>query len=252
MPVTLSTDDTTVSDLTLTDEYERALDEIGLTLDELWAIDRRALDVAFADEPMLAPLRRRVRRLGGDRLTGAAPRPDPPRPGRACRACLSHIYRPGGAPTRGVHVAGPCAAGRSNATVESRRSSMSVAHAREAGRAARHNQPAKPASTSASSAASAAMAVGCRSGGAGLDLGPRRDASEHQDAPGADRDGRRDVRARPSPIMIASLGSRPTARAASSSRYGWGLPIDVGVTPLAASIAATIDPAPGRTARSVG
>ena len=51
MPVTLSTDDTTVSDLSLTDEYERALDQIGLTFDELWTIDRAALDVAFADEP---------------------------------------------------------------------------------------------------------------------------------------------------------------------------------------------------------
>ena len=55
--VTLSTDDTTVSDLTLTDEYARALDEIGLTPDELWAIDRHALDVAFADEPTLTRLR---------------------------------------------------------------------------------------------------------------------------------------------------------------------------------------------------
>jgi adenosine deaminase len=49
VPVTLSTDDTTVSDLTLTDEYERAVDLIGLTPAELWAIDRHALDVAFAD-----------------------------------------------------------------------------------------------------------------------------------------------------------------------------------------------------------
>ena len=57
VPVTLSTDDTTVSDLTLTDEYERALAEIGLTLAELWAIDRHALDVAFADPPMDARLR---------------------------------------------------------------------------------------------------------------------------------------------------------------------------------------------------
>src|SRR6185436_18341713 len=32
VPVTLSTDDTTVSDLSLTDEYERALDQIGLTV----------------------------------------------------------------------------------------------------------------------------------------------------------------------------------------------------------------------------
>jgi adenosine deaminase len=58
VPVTLSTDDTTVSDLSLTDEYGRALADIGLTLPELWAIDRRALDVAFADEATLTPLRR--------------------------------------------------------------------------------------------------------------------------------------------------------------------------------------------------
>jgi adenosine deaminase len=56
-PVTLNTDDTTVSDVTLTEEYGRAVGEIGLTLPELWAIDRFALDVAFADEPTLAPLR---------------------------------------------------------------------------------------------------------------------------------------------------------------------------------------------------
>ena len=55
--VSLSTDDTTVSDLTLTDEYARALDEIGLTTAELWTIDRHALDVAFADEPTLERLR---------------------------------------------------------------------------------------------------------------------------------------------------------------------------------------------------
>ena len=54
VPVTLSTDDTTVSDLSLTDEYERALDQVGLTLKELWAIDRHALDVAFADAETLS------------------------------------------------------------------------------------------------------------------------------------------------------------------------------------------------------
>jgi adenosine deaminase len=57
VPVTLSTDDTTVSDLSLTDEYERALDEIGLTFDELRAMDRHALAVAFADEVTLERLR---------------------------------------------------------------------------------------------------------------------------------------------------------------------------------------------------
>ena len=57
VPVTLSTDDTTVSDITLSEEYARAVAEIGLTLPELWSIDRRALDVAFADEPTLSRLR---------------------------------------------------------------------------------------------------------------------------------------------------------------------------------------------------
>ena len=57
VPVTLNTDDTTVSDVTLSEEYLRAVEEIGLTLPELWSIDRGALDVAFADETELAPLR---------------------------------------------------------------------------------------------------------------------------------------------------------------------------------------------------
>ena len=57
VPVTLSTDDLTVSDVTLSDEYRRAVEEIGLTLQELWAIDRHALDVAFADESTLTPIR---------------------------------------------------------------------------------------------------------------------------------------------------------------------------------------------------
>jgi adenosine deaminase len=56
-PVTLSTDDTTVSDVSLTEEYGRAVASIGVTLPELWAIDRFALDVAFAEEATLGPLR---------------------------------------------------------------------------------------------------------------------------------------------------------------------------------------------------
>jgi adenosine deaminase len=55
--VTLSTDDLTVSDLTLSEEYARAVEQNGLGLPELWSIDRRALEVAFADEATLAPLR---------------------------------------------------------------------------------------------------------------------------------------------------------------------------------------------------
>lgn len=57
VPVTLSTDDTTVSDLTLSEEYVRAVEDIGLSLPELWTIDLHALDVAFAEESVLAPVR---------------------------------------------------------------------------------------------------------------------------------------------------------------------------------------------------
>ena len=59
VPVTLNTDDTTVSDITLSEEYVRAVEHIGLRLPELWAINRHALDVAFADEATLAPVRAR-------------------------------------------------------------------------------------------------------------------------------------------------------------------------------------------------
>jgi adenosine deaminase len=45
--VTLSTDDRTVSGLSLVDEYDHVVDELGLTLAEVWAIDRHALEVAF-------------------------------------------------------------------------------------------------------------------------------------------------------------------------------------------------------------
>ena len=57
VPVTLNTDDTTVSDITLSEEYLRAVEANGLTLPELWAIDRHALEVAFSDEATLDPLR---------------------------------------------------------------------------------------------------------------------------------------------------------------------------------------------------
>jgi adenosine deaminase len=56
VPVTVSTDDSTVSNVSLSDEYERAVARIGLTLPELWAIDRHALSVAFADAGTVAAL----------------------------------------------------------------------------------------------------------------------------------------------------------------------------------------------------
>jgi adenosine deaminase len=57
-PVTISTDDRTVSDLTLVREYANALDPIGLTLPELVVIARHAFEVAFLhdDEPLRARL----------------------------------------------------------------------------------------------------------------------------------------------------------------------------------------------------
>ena len=51
VPVTLSTDDTTVAAITLSEEYARAVERIGLTLPELWAIDRAGIAFAFCDEP---------------------------------------------------------------------------------------------------------------------------------------------------------------------------------------------------------
>jgi adenosine deaminase len=57
VPVTLNTDDLTVSDLTLSEEYANAAEQIGLSLPDLWAIDRHALDVAFIDEPTRDHLR---------------------------------------------------------------------------------------------------------------------------------------------------------------------------------------------------
>jgi adenosine deaminase len=55
--VTLSTDSRTVAGLSLSEEYARAIGEIGLAPAELWAIDRRGIDVAFAEEAVLMPLR---------------------------------------------------------------------------------------------------------------------------------------------------------------------------------------------------
>lgn len=48
--VTLNTDDLTVSDVTLSDEYVNAAERIGVTLPELWTMNLTALDAAFCDE----------------------------------------------------------------------------------------------------------------------------------------------------------------------------------------------------------
>jgi adenosine deaminase len=64
--VTLNTDDLTVSDVTLSEEYVRAVERIGLTLPELWAMDLAALDAAFCDEPTRARLRTAFRAWGAN------------------------------------------------------------------------------------------------------------------------------------------------------------------------------------------
>jgi adenosine deaminase len=47
VPLTLSTDDRTVSDLTLVREYDRAHAVMGVSIADLWRMNLHALDVAF-------------------------------------------------------------------------------------------------------------------------------------------------------------------------------------------------------------
>ena len=51
VPVTINTDDTTISDVTLSQEWCSCVRELGLTLPELWQCNLRALEAAFVDEP---------------------------------------------------------------------------------------------------------------------------------------------------------------------------------------------------------
>ncbi len=55
--VTLNTDDLTVSDITLSEEYARAVEHIGVTLPELWRLDLAAVEAAFCDDGTKAALR---------------------------------------------------------------------------------------------------------------------------------------------------------------------------------------------------
>ena len=57
VPVTLNTDDLTVSDLKLSEEYANAAEQIGLSLVDLWSINLHALDVAFVDGDTRSRLR---------------------------------------------------------------------------------------------------------------------------------------------------------------------------------------------------
>ena len=57
VPVTINTDYTTISDVTLSEEWLSCISELGLTVPELWACNLHALEVAFMDEPARASLR---------------------------------------------------------------------------------------------------------------------------------------------------------------------------------------------------
>ena len=57
VPVTINTDDTTISDITLSQEWLSCIGELGLTLPELWQCNMHALAAAFVDEPTRAALR---------------------------------------------------------------------------------------------------------------------------------------------------------------------------------------------------
>jgi adenosine deaminase len=57
VPVTINTDDTTISDITLSEEWLSCLRELGLTLPELWRCNLHALDAAFVDDATRTSLR---------------------------------------------------------------------------------------------------------------------------------------------------------------------------------------------------
>lgn len=56
VPVTINTDDTTISDITLSEEWLSCIGELGLTLPELWTCNVHALQAAFVDEATRAAL----------------------------------------------------------------------------------------------------------------------------------------------------------------------------------------------------
>jgi adenosine deaminase len=57
VPVTINTDDFTISDITLSEEYLNCFAGLGITLPELWVCNLHALDAAFVDEPTRRTLR---------------------------------------------------------------------------------------------------------------------------------------------------------------------------------------------------
>lgn len=56
VPVTINTDDTTISNVTLSEEWSACVERLGLTLPELWQCNLQALRAAFVDEGTRARL----------------------------------------------------------------------------------------------------------------------------------------------------------------------------------------------------
>ena len=79
--VTLNTDDLTVSDISLSDEYERTVLRIGASIPEIWALDLAALDAAFCDDAT----RERLRASSWPGARGSPSSPGPSARGRAGR-----------------------------------------------------------------------------------------------------------------------------------------------------------------------
>jgi adenosine deaminase len=62
VPVSISTDDPTISNITLSEELVAVSAATGLTLPELWRINLHGLDVAFVEPDRASELRARFRR----------------------------------------------------------------------------------------------------------------------------------------------------------------------------------------------
>lgn len=56
VPVTINTDDTTISDITLSEELLACVEHLGLSLPEIWGCNLHALDAAFVDDETRARL----------------------------------------------------------------------------------------------------------------------------------------------------------------------------------------------------
>jgi adenosine deaminase len=65
VPITISTDNATISDLALSDEYVNAVEALGLTLAELWHVNLHALEAAFAERGSLDDLQAEFERFAG-------------------------------------------------------------------------------------------------------------------------------------------------------------------------------------------